>query len=67
VLFDGLLALVLELAGRYEHRAEPARLIRAGLGGVRPALDTWEPAKGFRLDVFATWWIRHAITRDLAA
>ncbi len=66
-LFDGLLPLLLRVAERYGRHAATGRLVRAGLGGLRQAVDHWEPERGFRLDTYATWSIRQAITRDLAA
>lgn len=37
--------------------------IRVGEQGLEAAIEKFKPAKGFPFSVYATWWVRHAITK----
>merc|ERR1719217_1925956 len=40
-------------------------LIEGSLGLIKAA-EKFDPARGFRLSTYATWWIRQSITRSIA-
>jgi RNA polymerase primary sigma factor len=42
-------------------------LVRAGSLGLSRAVENFDGGKGYAFPVYATWWIRQAITRALAA
>lgn len=61
------LRLVVTIAQRYQGRGlSIIDLVQEGNLGLMAAVDSYEWRKGFKFSVFATWWIRHAITRALA-
>ena len=66
ILIGSNLRLVATIAKSYEDRG-PSRiaLIEAGNLGLLAAAETFESEKGFTFPVFATWWIRHAMTGAL--
>ena len=41
-------------------------LIQSGNSGLMKAVDKFDVDKGFKFSTYATWWIRQAITRDIA-
>ena len=62
------LRLVLTLAGRYRWTGflPFADLVQEGNVGLLLAVDRFDPRRGFRFSTYATWWIKHAITRALS-
>jgi RNA polymerase primary sigma factor len=58
---------VVTMARRYNRGALPLPdLIQEGNIGLMKAVDRFDPARGFRFSTYASWWIRHAISRALA-
>jgi RNA polymerase primary sigma factor len=67
-LLEANLALVVSISKRYIGRGMPnSDLIRAGRVGLTRAIERYDHTKGYRFTTYATWWIRQAITRALAA
>ncbi len=61
------LRLVVMVARRFNHgRLALHDLIQEGNIGLMKAVDRFDPRRGFRFSTYATWWIRHAISRSLA-
>ncbi len=61
------LRLVVMVARRFNHgRLALHDLIQEGNIGLMKAVDRFDPKRGFRFSTYATWWIRHAISRALA-
>ncbi len=59
--------LVISIARRYQNLGLPLMdLIQEGNIGLLRAIDRFEPARGFRLSTYATWWVRQAINRAVA-
>jgi len=59
--------LVINIARRYQNLGLPLMdLIQEGNIGLLRAIDRFEPARGFRLSTYATWWVRQAINRAVA-
>ncbi len=62
------LRLVVAIARRYAgHQRWFPDLIQEGNLGLMKAVERFDHRKGFRFSTYATWWIRHAITRAIAA
>lgn len=66
-LVERNLRLVVSVARRYQNNGLPLLdLIQSGNLGLMRCMDSYETSVGCRLSTYATWWIRQAITRDLA-
>jgi RNA polymerase primary sigma factor len=61
------LRLVVRIARRYRNRGLPLPdLIQEGNLGLIGAVQKFEYRRGVRFSTFATWWIRHGVTRALS-
>jgi RNA polymerase primary sigma factor len=62
------LRLVVSMARRYARpeRMPLADLIQEGNLGLMKAVERFDYRRGFRFSTYASWWIRHALTRGLA-
>jgi RNA polymerase primary sigma factor len=61
------LRLVVKIAGRYAGGHLPfSDLIQEGNIGLITAVDRFEHERGVRFCTYATWWIRHRISRAIA-
>jgi len=61
------LRLVVSIARRFNHGRLPLPdLIQEGNIGLMKAVERYDYRRGFRFSTFASWWIRHAISRALA-
>ncbi len=58
--------LVVSVARRYVGLgASLEDLVQEGIVGLMQAIDRFEPALGFKLSTYATWWIRHTILKHI--
>jgi RNA polymerase primary sigma factor len=61
------LRLVVTVARRFNFGRMPlADLIQEGNLGLVKAVDRFDHRRGYRFSTYASWWIRHAISRALA-
>ena len=61
------LRLVVSIARRFNYgRMALADLIQEGNLGLMKAVERYDYRRGFRFSTYASWWIRHAISRALA-
>jgi RNA polymerase primary sigma factor len=62
------LRLVVSMARRYARteRMPLQDLIQEGNLGLMKAVERFDYRRGFRFSTYASWWIRHALTRGLA-
>lgn len=67
-LRDAHLGIVITLAKHYTgHGTAFLDLIEIGNVGLAQAIRAYNPAKGYRFSIYATWWIRRAFARAIAA
>jgi RNA polymerase sigma factor (sigma-70 family) len=67
-LVEANLRLVVSVARRYRHaNLSILDLVQEGNLGLMKAVDHFQYRRGFKFSTYATWWIRQAITRSIAA
>jgi RNA polymerase primary sigma factor len=61
------LRLVVSIARRFNHGRMPlSDLIQEGNIGLIKAVERYDYRRGYRFSTYASWWIRHSISRALA-
>ena len=53
-------------ARRYTRRMPVADLVSVGVLGLMRATELYDPAVGCRFSTYATWWVRQAMSREVA-
>ena len=65
-LIQSNLRLVVSICRNYRNRQVPFRdLIQEGNLGLIKAVERFDPSRGFRLNTYASWWIREGINRAI--
>lgn len=66
-LYLSNLRLVVNIAKNYQNKGlDLLDLIQYGNEGLGTAVDKFEVERGYKFSTSATWWIRQAVTRELA-
>ena len=66
-LIDANKRLAVSIAKKYMGHGVPfMELITAGERGLEKAAELFDPSRGYRFGTYASWWIRQAITREIA-
>ena len=61
------LRLVVSIARRFHHGTMPLNdMIQEGNLGLIKAVERYDYRKGYRFSTYASWWIRHSISRAMA-
>jgi RNA polymerase primary sigma factor len=67
-LIEANLRLVMAIAKRYSSQGVALQdLVQEGNLGLMRAADKYDERKGYRFAAYASWWIRHAVTRALSS